>query len=104
MARAPVSKTGGWGFESLHSCHARRRNKPRTAVAAAGSMAVGCFVGRVEAQYLQLYVRGGEDAAADDKRGRTGREHPESSIHNHLVNSLADFDYSTTFRPESFCD
>ena len=21
MARAPVSKTGGWGFESLHSCH-----------------------------------------------------------------------------------
>ncbi len=20
MARAPVSKTGGWGFESLHSC------------------------------------------------------------------------------------
>ena len=23
MARAPVSKTGGWGFESLHSCHAQ---------------------------------------------------------------------------------
>ena len=23
MARAPVSKTGGWGFESLHSCQAR---------------------------------------------------------------------------------
>jgi hypothetical protein len=23
MARAPVSKTGGWGFESLHSCHRR---------------------------------------------------------------------------------
>jgi hypothetical protein len=22
MARAPVSKTGGWGFESLHSCQA----------------------------------------------------------------------------------
>src|ERR1700737_4407683 len=22
MARAPVSKTGGCGFESLHSCHA----------------------------------------------------------------------------------
>ena len=22
LARAPVSKTGGWGFESLHSCHA----------------------------------------------------------------------------------
>ena len=21
MARAPVSKTGGWGFESLRSCH-----------------------------------------------------------------------------------
>ena len=21
MARAPVSKTGGWGFDSLHSCH-----------------------------------------------------------------------------------
>jgi hypothetical protein len=21
MARAPVSKTGGWGFEPLHSCH-----------------------------------------------------------------------------------
>ena len=20
LARAPVSKTGGWGFESLHSC------------------------------------------------------------------------------------
>ncbi len=20
MARAPVSKTGGWGFEPLHSC------------------------------------------------------------------------------------
>jgi hypothetical protein len=24
MARAPVSKTGGWGFESLHSCQGRR--------------------------------------------------------------------------------
>ena len=24
MARAPVSKTGGWGFESLHSCQAQR--------------------------------------------------------------------------------
>ncbi len=23
MARAPVSKTGGWGFESLHSCQAK---------------------------------------------------------------------------------
>ena len=23
MARAPVSKTGGWGFESLHSCQFR---------------------------------------------------------------------------------
>ncbi len=23
MARAPVSKTGGWGFESLHSCQHR---------------------------------------------------------------------------------
>ena len=23
LARAPVSKTGGWGFESLHSCHAQ---------------------------------------------------------------------------------
>ena len=22
MARAPVSKTGGWGFKSLHSCQA----------------------------------------------------------------------------------
>ena len=25
MARAPVSKTGGWGFESLHSCQAQAR-------------------------------------------------------------------------------
>ncbi len=24
MARAPVSKTGGWGFESLHSCQSWR--------------------------------------------------------------------------------
>jgi hypothetical protein len=24
MARAPVSKTGGWGFESLHSCQFQR--------------------------------------------------------------------------------
>jgi hypothetical protein len=24
MARAPVSKTGGWGFESLHSCHSQK--------------------------------------------------------------------------------
>jgi hypothetical protein len=24
MARAPVSKTGGWGFESLHSCQQNR--------------------------------------------------------------------------------
>jgi hypothetical protein len=24
MARAPVSKTGGWGFESLHSCQRPR--------------------------------------------------------------------------------
>jgi hypothetical protein len=53
-------------------------------------VAVGCFVGRVQAQYLQLYVRGGEDAAADDKRDRARREHPESSIHNHVINSLAD--------------
>jgi hypothetical protein len=25
MARAPVSKTGGWGFESLHSCQYNQR-------------------------------------------------------------------------------
>ena len=25
MARAPVSKTGGWGFESLHSCQGPAR-------------------------------------------------------------------------------
>lgn len=25
LVRAPVSKTGGWGFESLHSCHSRRQ-------------------------------------------------------------------------------
>ena len=24
LARAPVSKTGGWGFESLHSCQRQR--------------------------------------------------------------------------------
>ena len=24
MARAPVSKTGGWGFESLHSCQSKK--------------------------------------------------------------------------------
>jgi tripartite tricarboxylate transporter family receptor len=27
MARAPVSKTGGWGFESLHSCQAKGSDK-----------------------------------------------------------------------------
>ena len=27
MARAPVSKTGGWGFESLHSCQVGRSVK-----------------------------------------------------------------------------
>ena len=26
LARAPVSKTGGWGFESLHSCQNGRMN------------------------------------------------------------------------------
>ena len=26
MARAPVSKTGGWGFESLHSCQGQVRS------------------------------------------------------------------------------
>jgi hypothetical protein len=26
MARAPVSKTGGWGFESLHSCQVGGRD------------------------------------------------------------------------------
>jgi hypothetical protein len=26
MARAPVSKTGGWGFESLHSCQAAEKS------------------------------------------------------------------------------
>jgi hypothetical protein len=35
MARAPVSKTGGWGFESLHSCQfillTRRIGAPRSA-------------------------------------------------------------------------
>ena len=25
MARAPVSKTGGWGFESLHSCQPSKK-------------------------------------------------------------------------------
>jgi hypothetical protein len=29
MARAPVSKTGGWGFESLHSCQPEK-NAPST--------------------------------------------------------------------------
>ena len=27
MARAPVSKTGGWGFESLHSCQGSRSRR-----------------------------------------------------------------------------
>ena len=27
MARAPVSKTGGWGFESLHSCQVGLRQR-----------------------------------------------------------------------------
>ena len=27
MARAPVSKTGGWGFESLHSCQSEVKAK-----------------------------------------------------------------------------
>jgi tripartite-type tricarboxylate transporter receptor subunit TctC len=27
MARAPVSKTGGWGFESLHSCQGNRSRR-----------------------------------------------------------------------------
>jgi hypothetical protein len=27
MARAPVSKTGGWGFESLHSCQGQAHCK-----------------------------------------------------------------------------
>ena len=30
MARAPVSKTGGWGFESLHSCQAGHTHTPGT--------------------------------------------------------------------------
>jgi hypothetical protein len=30
MARAPVSKTGGWGFESLHSCHFQGVSGPET--------------------------------------------------------------------------
>src|ERR1700741_904420 len=29
-ARAPVSKTGGWGFESLHSCHSGGGTANRT--------------------------------------------------------------------------
>ena len=29
MARAPVSKTGGWGFESLHSCQTEASWKER---------------------------------------------------------------------------
>ena len=28
MARAPVSKTGGWGFESLHSCQRAALPRP----------------------------------------------------------------------------
>ena len=30
MARAPVSKTGGWGFESLHSCQSEGGNQAPT--------------------------------------------------------------------------
>ena len=30
--RAPVSKTGGWGFEPLHSCQSRRRSQARARV------------------------------------------------------------------------
>jgi hypothetical protein len=37
MARAPVSKTGGWGFESLHSCQAGRHKMVFGAVFAAKS-------------------------------------------------------------------
>src|SRR6185503_21219096 len=28
--RAPVSKTGGWGFEPLHSCQSRNRGAARS--------------------------------------------------------------------------
>ena len=42
MARAPVSKTGGWGFESLHSCQARESSettKPRVSKRAVSQVA-----------------------------------------------------------------
>jgi hypothetical protein len=52
MARAPVSKTGGWGFESLHSCQLPRRGpqstlainarRPLGNVAARRVIAAGC--------------------------------------------------------------
>jgi hypothetical protein len=37
LVRAPVSKTGGWGFESLHSCQAAVAPFYLLTVAAAGS-------------------------------------------------------------------
>ena len=42
MARAPVSKTGGWGFESLHSCQGRRP-KPHAKSRMAASFARPIF-------------------------------------------------------------
>jgi tripartite-type tricarboxylate transporter receptor subunit TctC len=32
MARAPVSKTGGWGFESLHSCQGQLQSQLRSQI------------------------------------------------------------------------
>ena len=50
MARAPVSKTGGWGFESLHSCQA---GDP----ALAGSDKVSCQTRAADCgQRLDSYV------------------------------------------------
>jgi tripartite-type tricarboxylate transporter receptor subunit TctC len=50
MARAPVSKTGGWGFESLHSCQAkvfyRQRVSRRRLIGLAGASSLLALAGQ----------------------------------------------------------
>ena len=47
MARAPVSKTGGWGFESLHSCQLHPRRALPLGIKLAKPLILGYFLGNV---------------------------------------------------------
>ena len=60
MVRAPVSKTGGWGFESLLSCHENKELRTKSLSQIATVISWGSYTGNNPLRHAALEKAGAE--------------------------------------------